>query len=100
MNLIPSRHTLPLVQHNTTKNANLDPLKNTQHFSAIHTEFLSKYNGLHLLQKRSEIKQDENPISQSLINAISKQFSTFLLRKNSVKNSNMFFYIKTKLFVA
>jgi len=53
--LIPSRHTLPLVQYNTTKNVDLDPLKNTQHFSAIHTEFLSKYKGLHLLQKRYEI---------------------------------------------
>ena len=55
MTLIPSRHTLPLAQHNTTKNADLDNLKNTQHFSAIHTDFLSKYKGLHLLQKRSEI---------------------------------------------
>ena len=39
--LIPSRHRLPLVQQNNTKNVDLDPLKNTQHFSAIHTKFLS-----------------------------------------------------------
>ena len=53
--LIPSRHTLPLAQHNTTKNADLDNLKNTQHFSASHTDFFQRYKGLHLLQKRSEI---------------------------------------------
>ena len=53
--LIPSRHTLPLAQHNTTKSADLDNLKNTQHFSASHTKFLQRYKGLHLLQKRSEI---------------------------------------------
>ena len=52
--LIPSRHTLPLAQHNTTKNVDLDNLKNTQHFSASHT-VSSKYKGLHLLQKRFEI---------------------------------------------
>ena len=45
----------PLAQHNTTKNADLDNLKNTQHFSASRTEFLQRYKGLHLLQKRSDI---------------------------------------------
>jgi len=40
---------------NTTKNVDLDNLKNTQHFSASHTEFPQSTKGLHLLQKRSEI---------------------------------------------
>ena len=45
--------TLDYLQHN--QRSDLDPLKNTQHFSTIHTKFLSKYKGLHLSQKRSEI---------------------------------------------
>ena len=32
--------TIDYLQHN--QKSDLDPLKNTQHFSAIHTEFLSK----------------------------------------------------------
>jgi len=40
--LIPLRCTLPLAQHNNTKIVDLDPLKNTPHFSATHRKFLSK----------------------------------------------------------
>jgi len=51
---------------NTTKNADLDNLKNTQHFSASHTEFLQSTKGLHLLQKDLKSIQVENPIPHSL----------------------------------
>ena len=50
--LIPSRHTLPLVQHNNTKNADLDPLKNTQHFSANTQSFFQQIQRITLVIKQ------------------------------------------------
>jgi len=47
---------------NTTKNLDLDNLKNTQHFSASHTGFLQSTKALRLLQKDLKSIQDENPI--------------------------------------
>jgi len=64
--LIPSRHTLPLDNTNSTKNVDLDNLKSTQHFSASHTEFSQSIKGLHLLQNDLKSIQDENPIPHSL----------------------------------
>jgi len=92
--LIPSRHTLPLVQHNNTKNADLDPLKKTQHFSAKHTKFLSTDTKDYTCYKTNmKSIQDENPISHSLINAISKQFSTFQKSQSLEKLKYVFLYI-------
>jgi len=76
-----------LAQHNTTKNADLDNLKNTQHFSASHTEFLQRYKGLHLLQKISE-----NPISHTLFDPSNLKANFNSSKAKSVKNSNLFFF--------
>ena len=49
--LDPLKTHTSLGQHTNTKNADLDPLKNTQHFSAKHTKvFVQQKQGLHLLQ--------------------------------------------------
>ena len=76
---------------NTTKNADLDNLKNTQHFSASHTEFLQSTKGLHLLQKDLKSIQDENHIPHSLDPSKLKANSNSS-RAKLVKNSNLFFF--------
>jgi len=87
-----SRHTLPLAQHNTTKNDDLDPLKNTQHFSASHTEFSQRTKGLHLLQKDLKSIQDENPIPHFLDqNNLKAKFNSFK-SQISEKLKSIFFY--------
>ena len=76
---------------NTTKNVDLDNLKNTHHFSASHTKFLQSTKGLHLLQKRSEINTRwKSYITLSLIKAISKQSPT-LQKQNQWKTQICFF---------
>jgi len=71
--LIPSRHTLPLAQHNTTKNVDLDNLKNTQHFLASHTEFLQSTKDYTCYRKDLKSIQDENPISHSFLSKQSQK---------------------------
>ena len=46
--LDPLKTHTPLGQHINTKNVDLDPLKNTQHFSANTQGFFQQIQGLHL----------------------------------------------------
>ena len=56
-------------QHTNTKNVDLDPLKNTQHFSANTQRFLfNKYKDYTCYISKSEINTSRNPISFTLIN--------------------------------
>ena len=51
--LDPLKTHTSLGQHTNTKNADLDSLKNTQHFSAnTQKKLVQQIHGLHLLQKQ------------------------------------------------
>jgi len=68
----------------------------THNTSQQYTEsFFQKIQRITLVtEKNLKSIQDENPISHSLINAISKQFSTFQNLKSVEKIKSVFQYLK------
>ena len=67
--LDPLKTHTSLGQPTNTKNADLDPLKNTQHFSANTQRFLfNKYKDYTCYRSKYEINTSRNPISHTLIN--------------------------------
>ena len=73
----------------------------THNTSQLYTQsFFQSTKDYTCYRKDMKSVQHENPISHSLINAISKQFSTFQ-KAHSVKKSNLFFlWLKQSFFVA
>jgi len=91
--LIPSRHTLPLVKHNNTKNADLDVAQQISTLPLVKHNITSQqtYKVSFKDTKDSTCYRTNLKSIQDEINAISKKFSTFL------KSQKLFFCIYSKL---
>ena len=67
--LDPLKTHTSLGQHTNTKNVDLDPFKNTQHFSTNTQRFLfNRYKDYTYYKSNSEINTSRNHMSHSLIN--------------------------------